>query len=129
MIEEGLVTFLKAQAPIAVLISGRVFPGVIPLGQPLPALTYQRISCARVRSFAGASGIASPRFQIDAWASTAKTARELAGHVRRALDGYRGSLGQVQVLGVQLDGDQDRPEPELQRFAVFADYLITHRED
>jgi hypothetical protein len=41
----------------------------------------------------GASGLASPRVQLDAWATTAREAKAVFEAVRKRLDGFRGPIG------------------------------------
>lgn len=131
LVEEALHDYLSTHPGLSALIAGRIYPLVLPQKPTLPAITYQRISGLRVRSHQGPSGLASPRFQFDAWADSYASARTVADELRRALDGFRGMMGGapgVRVDAVHLDTDRDLYETETRRWRVQADYFVWHEE-
>jgi len=132
-IEEGLTAHLKANAGLTALISTRVYPGFISQTSTLPCLTYQRISTPRIitHDTSGASGTAHPRFQFDAWAETNTSAKAIIDAVRAALNGYKGTMGTVNLVTVQASlTDDERYEysPEVKIHRYSADYIIWHEE-
>ncbi|MBV5268975.1 MAG: DUF3168 domain-containing protein, partial [Afipia sp.] len=72
----ALRSFLLADAGIAAIVGTRVFPIKIPQGTPpkVSSIVYTRISGAGVYHMGGDSGLAMPRYQLDAWAPTADAA-------------------------------------------------------
>lgn len=130
MSELAVYTILKDTAAVSALVAGRVYPVQAPQNPTYPLVTYQRISAVRVRSVDGPSGLAQPRIQVDAYATTYAGAKALAAAIRGALDGYRGTAGGVRVGGVSLLSDIDFFEEDVdpKLYRVSMDYLVTHDE-
>lgn len=129
-VEEALYTHLTDDAGVAALVSARVYPLVAPQDVARPYLVYQRISTPRVRSHSGPSGLAHPRFQITAVASTYGSARSLANAVRAALDGYSGAMGDapgVQTAGF-LDNEAENYLDDIPAYVVRMDFILWHAE-
>ena len=61
----------------------------------------------------GPSGLARPRFQLDAYAKSADLACALADLVKDHLDGFSGMMGDVAVQGASstLSATTTRPTP------------------
>lgn len=102
-LETGLKAHLTADLNLAALIAARVYPVLRPQNAVLPALSYQRISGVRVSSLAGPSYACESRIQIDCWAASYSAVKTLSRAVRKRLDGFRGSLGGVQVGSCLID--------------------------
>lgn len=126
--EHAIYSKLSTTLAITQLVGSRIYPNVIPQTSTYPAIRYQRISGPRVHSLTGPSGLASPRFQIDAVAQSYLEAGAVADAVRVALDGFRGVVAGVSVEGViHLDErDFDFDEGRLQ--VVSDDYRVWHQE-
>lgn len=127
-LEAGLHAFLLADPAVAALIDTRLTPLILPQDPAYPAATYQRISASRLRSVDGPAGRGKPRLQLDCWGATYAQAKALAAAAGRALDGYKGLMGSVQVDAVSLDNEQDVHEEEPEVYRVIQDYLISHQE-
>lgn len=127
-LEEGLVTYLRADGPIAALVGTRVHPMILPQVATYPALAYMVVSDDRPQSHSGPTGLATPRVQIDCWGATYGAAKALERAVRAALEGYIGSMGSVTVRGVFLDTAQDLFDEEAQKYRVRMDWFISYRE-
>lgn len=128
-LETGLRAFLLADPAVAAIIATRLTPLILPQNPTYPAASYQRITGARLSSFDGPAGRAMPLMQLDAYAETYGAAKGLAEALRRALDGYKGAMGAVQVDAVSLETEQDAPyedAPEIYR--VIQEYRISHQE-
>ncbi|OAN53894.1 hypothetical protein A6A04_13460 [Paramagnetospirillum marisnigri] len=95
-----------------------------------PFVTFQRISGTRWRTITGPTGMAQPRIQIDAYATTYAGAKALATTIRQAIDGYRGAIGGVRVGGIALVSDQDLYEGDVNPalYRVSMDFMVTHDE-
>ena len=117
--EELLITALEGDAAVQTHVgatpSSRIYPLVLPQKPTLPALTFQRISNARVNSFDAGGGIDNPRLQVDCWAETHKAARDLAKEVKRVVE-------QSTAFGGWLISDaefyEDEVEPRLYRVSM-----------
>jgi Protein of unknown function (DUF3168) len=121
----ALRTFLLADAAIAAAVGGpRVFPVVLPQGERRASLVYTRISDVGDHHMGGPSGLARPRYQIDAYAALQDDADSLARLVKDRLDGFRGLMGSVQVQGAFLDSLRDEYEQEAELFRTSVDYII-----
>jgi hypothetical protein len=128
-IEKDIHYILKNDADVAALVNTRIYPMKLPQGWTLPAITYQRISGDRAAKYAGASGRARPRFQIDCWASDYDGVKDLADKVRKCLDGYKGDINtENNVGGIHLEGDRDIWEDNIDVFRVTMDFVIPHFE-
>jgi hypothetical protein len=102
MIEEALRAMLVQSAPVAALVSGRVYPVVLPQAPEYPAVTYQMVTNDSEYSHGGPSRLATPRFQLDLYAQTFKGVITLRNAVMFAMSGTRGLFGSppVRIQGV-----------------------------
>lgn len=117
--EELLITALEGDAAMQTHVgttpSSRIYPLVLPQSPTLPALTFQRISNARVNSFDAGGGIDNPRIQVDCWATTRKAARELAKEVKRVVENS-GALNAWLISDAEFY--EDEVEPRLYRVSM-----------
>jgi len=129
-IEIGIRSALINDADVTAVISSRVYPGIMPHGYTLPAIVYQRISSERPHTLdQGNIGRVFSSFQIDCYAESYSTVRDLADKVRLVLDGFSGSLGgEADVGGIHLMSDRDLFEEETELYRVTHDYLIPYFE-
>lgn len=128
MIEEGLLTFVKADATVGGLISDRMYGVKLPQQPTLPAIVFFRVSGERIFDTDGETGLADGRFQFDCWDDNLRGARELAEAVRKRLSGYSGAAGGETVQGAFLENDQDLYDSELDAHRVMMDYLVWYNE-
>lgn len=139
-VEEGLFALLTGTAAVGAIVGDKVYPIEVPQGARPPWVVYFRVSGPRVRSLDGPSGLAQPRFQVECQGATADQARGLANAVRRALDGYRGTVtttaspaDTVRIGGISLlsdqDGFEDATGPGRRSFRRILDFLVTHEEE
>jgi Protein of unknown function (DUF3168) len=125
----SLRAFLLADAAIFAAVGGaRIFPSILPQGEQRPSLVSTRISDVGDHHMQGPSGLARPRYQIDAYAQNADDADELARLVKDRLDGFSGLMGAVRVQGAFFDSLRDSYESEAQLHRVSADYLVHFEE-
>ena len=126
--ETAVRAILAADGTVSGLVSSRIYPMKLPQGPTMPAITYSRVSGPRVETITGPSGLAHPRVQVDSWASTYAGVKALATAVRKALDGYRGTIASVRVGGIIMDGELDLYEPGVEEYRVTQDYVVWHDE-
>jgi len=123
-LETALRTYTLAGAEVASLAGIRMYPAKLPQVPTLPAIVYQRIDTRREHDHDGPDGLPRPRLQVTCWATSVGAAWDLAGAVRRRLDGYKGAWGSVQVQSCLCVGERDLDDPETGRAGVAQDYMI-----
>lgn len=131
-IRPALRAFVLADAGISDIVGGeRIYPLVLPQGVRAPSLVYSRVSGLGDHHMQGASGLARPRLQLDAWAASADDAARLADLVKGRLDGYRGPMTvpgspaeTVHVRGVFFESEREDYDGTAEMFRVSRDYLI-----
>jgi hypothetical protein len=131
VLEEGLYAYLSTYAGLTSLISTRVYPLVIPQGATLPCLTYQRISTNRSLSHDSSgigSELTSSRFQFDAWATTALSAKAITDQVRAALNGKKGTMASVTIQAGLVDDEQSLFEPDTKLYRSRSDFFIWNND-
>ena len=126
VLDEGLIDYLKTYT--AALVAGRVYGMMIPQSATLPCITTQRVSTSRISTMdsSGATGdLTSPRFQIDVWATTQKSAKEIADLVRAGLNGHTGTTGTGVTIRAALANEESPSyDPEIKLYRVRSEYLI-----
>jgi len=133
-LEEGLISYLLSCPGLTALVGTRIYGLRKPQNTALPCLTVQRISTAREQTHdtSGASDLASPRFQFDAWAELYETAKPIVDELRAVLNGKRGTIGvganQVTIQNALVDNEVPEIEPEMNLFRARSDYIIWHVE-
>lgn len=128
-LEAGLYALCVADAAVAAAIGTRMYPLIIPQGEALPAIAYQRISARRIGAQDGPTGLARARIQLRIVGSSYATAKSTATAVRELLDGYKGVAGGVTIESCWLDNDDDAEDGTVTtNRLVFQDYLIMYQE-
>lgn len=125
MIESAVRTRLLGSAALAGLGVTRI--EAAPANQPLvpPMITYQRIASTTSRTMEGLAGPHRPRIQIDCWATSYVTAKQMAEAVRQSLEGWRQAAGANEAIrGTFLDGDRDLYEPDTKLHRVSSDFFV-----
>jgi len=126
-IEEAIREILVANSTVKA-ITTRIYPSTLPQNPIYPLILYIRISGYRDYTLMGPSGMAHPRFQIEAWAETYAAAKSLANAIRVCLNGYRGTSGTVRIGSFLIQSERDIYEPEAACHRVVMDYAIWHNE-
>lgn len=127
-----LKAFLAADSGVQAIVSGRLYPRVLPQNVTYPAISYDQVSGVRVRDLLGPSGKVRRRITVNSWASTNIGAWNLADAVRQALDGFDGMMGSTFVGSVILDNEIAFIEDEAGTVGVhrvLQDYIVAHAED
>jgi len=124
-IEEALRSILVTAATTA---GERIYPLSLPADPTLPAIVYTRISTPRLRSLTGFAGLARPRLQFLAWASSYAAAKVLADEIRTALDGYQGTVSGLQIQSSFAENELAMLEPQTGRYGIPADFIVAHVE-
>jgi hypothetical protein len=96
---EGLKSYLETQ----VTAIGKGYPVEVPQDAAYPAWSFQVIDDDQVLSHSGGTGYSKARVQVDIMAKETESlsgygvAQGLARSVRSALDGFKGTMGGVQI--------------------------------
>jgi len=128
ILEDGLQTFLVANAGVAALVIDRVQPFPLPQESVMPAITYRRIDAPRMMAHDGPTGFATARIQCDCWGKNYSQAKRTANAVRKACDGYVGLMGSVEIHETEAAGDIDDYEPQVELYRTVIDLVILHME-
>lgn len=132
MIEEALVARLKQSPAVTALIGSgddaRVYPVELPQAEAFPAITYQVISGAPVRTTDGPRDLAFAHLQVDCWATTYAAVLSLRNAVRRAIDGWQGYAYGCNVNSIEMSGDRDERLGDLRLFRRSFDVEAWYRE-
>jgi len=83
--ESTLYAWLAADAGVAALVAGRIYPDVIPPDVALPAIAYARLSTEPVTTVHGAMPAQFVNLQVQCWAATRTSAEAVADAVQAAL--------------------------------------------
>ena len=131
-IDEGLIAYLRSKTGITNLVSTRVYGMMIPQAATLPCITTQRISTPRISTMdsSGATGdLTSPRFQVDSWATTQKSAKAIADAVRAALNGHTGTTGTgVTIRAALAEEESPSYDPETKLYRCRSEFIIWQQE-
>jgi hypothetical protein len=126
-IEEAIHDILVTDSSVKA-ITTRCYPSTLPQNPTYPLILYAKVTGERINDLSGPSGMAHPRFQIEAWAETYAAAKSLANAIRVCLNGYRGTSGAVQIGSFLIQSERDIYEPEAACHRVVMDYAIWHNE-
>lgn len=132
MIEIAFRDYLLSIAAVTALVSSRISVMRLPQNVVLPAISYMIDGAYRPETQKGGTGLVRTRMQVDHWASSMLTARQLAETTRKILQGYRGTMGSgansVKVSQVRFQSELNFYHEDVNNFRVTHDYNIWHDE-
>ena len=117
-IETSLNARLGAFKGLTDLVGTRIYAMVLPQDEPLPAVTYQRISTVPVSALSVDDSLVLYHHQVNAWGKSYGDAHDVAEQVRLALQRY--SHGDIR--DVLLDEIQDDYDSETHEYRVIMDF-------
>lgn len=129
-IEAWLLSWLADDPGVRAVVSGRVYPVMVPAEQSLPAVVASRSGTTREYSLRGQSESVAATFQIECWAKS--TAEGYLANCRAAravvlaLSGVRGDFpdGAGGIYAIERVAVQDeRDAAEVSEFADEAQYF------
>ena len=126
--EADFVTHCKANAGIAGLIGGRLYPLRVPQDVNLPSAAYQVISAPRDHAHTGAGGLVHMRMQITCQAKDYGAAKGLSEAFRACLDGYKGTMGSTSVDSCLMVNESDAWGTSLSMPVKRIDFMIWYHE-
>lgn len=98
---------LVTNTAAAALVGARIYPVLAPSSATLPFAVYRRSSIQRQQTLAGPLGLPTVNMEVQIYSTTYESAREVADAFRAALDGYGGSLNNVEVQNASLEQESD----------------------
>lgn len=109
-IDGALFDRLSKDQAILALVSTRIHPVELPERPTYPAITYQKLPGGRSlqshqQPKSGTAGFAS--FQINAYATTRRTAQQVMAAVRAAIEAYKWSADGTRVYSCWMVDDFD----------------------
>lgn len=128
VMETDLVTKILANSAVAAIIGTRLYPDHIPQNVVYPCANIVTVGGTEEPTLAsGTSGLADDRIQINAWATSKLTARNLADAIREAILGYQGTTGSTVFGCIKLEGRfRSFYEDTVQMWQVQQDFMVTH---
>jgi len=140
-IEGAILARLKAITAVTDIVgsgaNARIYAEHLPQRPVLEAITFKLINTDRIRASGADPGIVISVWQIDAWATTYKAARDLGDAIRgngaaSALSRWSGTLDSTAVQDVFLENELPLSEPgvgeEDMLYRNTQDYEIHYKE-
>ena len=119
MIEQGLLQYITANAGVQALVAKKVYWVLAPKGSSaaavLPYIILSRVTTKDFYTTQGATQTREALFQVDCYATDFYGSRAIAHAVRSLLEGFKGTLPDVDSTVVQaifIDKDWDMPYQE-----------------
>jgi hypothetical protein len=112
-IEPGLLALLNSDSTLSGLLSGRIFPVILPETPTYPSLTYRTISAVPTYDLSGSVIGEKTRIEFTAWSAAFADCKAVHDAIRGILDCFNGPTtgGSFIVVrdGSAVDGfDADR---------------------
>jgi hypothetical protein len=127
-LDEGLFDHLTSYEGLAALVGKRIHPDWFPETEPLPAIAYSLEDDRSAHTQQGASSLREAVYRFDVWAETLSQTTDVMRQLRAALDGCRGSFGDIPVAGVFFDGASRTRDPDTEAFNVSMRFTIHYQE-
>jgi hypothetical protein len=105
--EAVLRTALVGNTSVTSLVGTRIYPLLAPKTAALPFITWRRSGISREHTLAGPMGVPNVSVEMQSFAATYEDVREVADRVRLVLDGYGGTVNNVEVKHVSLEQESD----------------------
>lgn len=105
--EAALRSVLIRAPAVAILLGTRVYPILAPASAALPFVVTRRSGISREHTLAGPMGVPTVNVEFQTYAATYEEARQVADRVRSVLDGYGGTVNNVEVKHVSLEQESD----------------------
>ena len=110
-LEDSIYEELLSTTAITAEVGSRIYRGWRTQESKVPCITILKISMTPVNASAGPAGTESARFQIDTWATNAKSASRIAKAAKDALAGW--SSTSPASSSFRMDSEQEIPvEPD-----------------
>ena len=105
--EAVLRSALVGNTSVTSLVGTRIYPLLAPKTAALPFITWRRSGISREHTLAGPMGVPNVSVEMQSFAATYEDVRQVADRVRLVLDGYGGTVNNVEVKHVSLEQESD----------------------
>lgn len=129
--EKVVKTLLGNAAGVTALVATRVYPGPIPQGTTLPAISYEHISTVPLQTLDASAGfnLVRTRIEVTAVAKNYSDQKALIEEIRKALEYQRGIIAGVEVIAILRESaGPDLRDDDMQLYTQAVDFMVTHRE-
>ncbi len=126
-INRAIYSRLSTFVGLSTLVSARIYPMTAPQDVLMPYVTYQRISTVKIGLLSSDTDISEPRYQIDVYANTHLSCRDVADQIILAMQRWQGVESSVTILDVTIENDSDNYDNELKSYNSSVDVIISHR--
>lgn len=103
---------LVGSTAVTSIVGTRIYPVLAPASAPLPLVTWRRSGITRSQTLGNPMGVPQVSVEYQIFAATYETAREVADAMRLILDGYGGTVDNVEVKQVALTDESDDLVPQ-----------------
>ncbi len=126
-----LFSVLSENTSVIAYVGDRIYPGYIPQGAALPAVTYNQIGGIRSYTHSGPAGLVDGHWQITAWTESYAVMDALAGHIRDAFNGYSGVVNSRHISIIFIENETDvtaLEAEEITKYGKAIDIQILYQE-
>ncbi|MBE3101476.1 MAG: DUF3168 domain-containing protein [Firmicutes bacterium] len=126
-----LFSVLSNTSSVIAYVGNRIYPGYIPQGTNLPAVTYNQIAGIRSYTHSGPAGLVDGHWQITVWAESYAVMDALTGHIRDAFNGYFGVVNDRHISIIFIENETDVSAIEAEEIAKYGkaiDIQILYQE-
>ncbi len=127
-VEAALYSILSGDITITAQTSSRIYPVYLPQTCILPALTYFRISTVRESAMNTDPGLATARFQVSVWTTSAYSGATIADLVRVALHRHIGVHAGVTITDLAIENEITTYDFDKDEHQVAMDFMVSHLE-
>jgi len=135
-LEEAIFEKLLADVDVTAIVGegadARIYPMILPQSVQFPAVHFSRISADRTYSMDGKTGLSGARFQFESYSEkTPEEVKSLSEAIRRSLEVFQGTVGNVVINGIFLEFDSslDNFDDRTDLFRYTQDFIIHHQEN
>ncbi|MDP2217402.1 MAG: DUF3168 domain-containing protein [Methanolobus sp.] len=118
----ALRNLLLADTNVTSIVSTRIYPMRMPIGNPFPVLTIHRIS----NPIDHLTNTASPRFQISVWTQDYAQAQQLRDAVINCLNRYKGVQNGINIKQIVYLEAVEIFEEETSTYHIPTDFRVIH---
>ena len=129
--EKVITALLNAAAGVTALVADRIYPGILPQGAAMPALSVEHVISEELTTIdaIAAFGLVRSRIQVTALAKSYPEVKALIEQVRIACNYQRGVVATVRVVSVLRDTvGPDLRDDDLRVFSQSIDFQVTYQE-
>ncbi|SCY25230.1 tail completion protein gp17 [Alkaliphilus peptidifermentans] len=131
---EALFQYLSNHSDLKEKIGDRIYPIMMPQNAKLPVIIYSQISTRRSHALQKDTGFVSQTIQFSCHGKSYKEAVALSKTLRKILQNFSGTMGDLTIQGVLLIGEVTLSQGtttnyRTDQFIISTDYEFQYIED